>query len=292
MNNEKQEDQSFLKDLKNRLTDFSDWDKKTWGFVVAFALLMVATAYLLYKSLFGPDHDTFLFGIVMHYVIIPIQKIGWWGIIFFLVFMVIQGFLAPIPSELVLITAGMIWSFATGFTIGMIGSMMAGYSCFLLSKKGGRPIVEKAVGAKNIETLDLFIGKYGSPVIFTARAFPFFAFDPISYVSGIVNIETKKYMIATFLGSIIRVAFYTWVGGQLLGDGVNINDMTEVQLQSLITTHGATFNYYFYLIMVILVVSFALYQFILMPILHKKAAIMKSDENTQDIEKPVEENTI
>jgi len=250
-----------------RITNFSDWDKKTWMFVAIFAAILLVTAYLFYRVF---KDETFLFGLIIKWVVEPIASTKSLGWIIFIVFMGVQGIFAPIPSEVVLIAAGMIWPSFLGFILGVLGSMVAGWLCYYLSRKGGRPIVEKAVGKENIETLDVYIQKYGAPVIFIARAFPFLAFDPISYVSGLVKIETKKYLIATFLGSLIRVAFYTWIGSSLIGD-TPVTELTSTQTEELVSTHATTFNNLLFIIVGIMVVAFLLYQYALMPYLHKKS---------------------
>ena len=64
--------------------------------------------------------------------------------------------------------------------------------------KGGRPLAEKFVGAENLDIVDQYIEKYGGKVIFAARAFPFMAFDPVSYASGLVKIKTRTYIFIAF----------------------------------------------------------------------------------------------
>ncbi len=53
--------------------------------------------------------------------------LGFWGIFLFIGIMAIQGLIIPIPSEIVLLSTGMIWGILWGGIMGIIGSMAAGF---------------------------------------------------------------------------------------------------------------------------------------------------------------------
>ena len=102
-----------------------------------------------------------------------------------------------------------------GGIMGVIGSMAAAIVCYYVSKRGGRPVAEKFVGESALNMADDLIQKYGTGAIVVARFLPFVAFDPISYASGLVDMDVKKYSLGTFLGSIPRAFFYSWLGASL-----------------------------------------------------------------------------
>ncbi|UCE15113.1 MAG: VTT domain-containing protein [Candidatus Heimdallarchaeota archaeon] len=193
-----------------------------------------------------------------------------WGRLIFLVFMGVQGVLVPIPSELVLLSSGLIWGLEEGAILGIVGSMIAGVLTYYIAVLGGRPMMERFLGQDNLDVLDFYIGKYGAAVILFARAFPFMAFDPISYASGFLKIKFRTYFIATLIGSIIRCVFYAWLGSTLYEGKLSdfIDDPEKVQ--QFINTGSAQFNTMLLLIVVILGIAYLLYQFILLPYLKKK----------------------
>ncbi|GAG85872.1 unnamed protein product, partial [marine sediment metagenome] len=123
--------------------------------------------------------------------------------------MAIQGLLVPIPSEVVLLATGMIWGWFFGGIMGIIGSMAASLLCFYISRKGGRPLAKKFVGESGLNMADNLIKKYGITAIIISRFIPFISFDVISYASGLVDIDVKKYSIGTLIGSIFRAFFYS-----------------------------------------------------------------------------------
>lgn len=99
--------------------------------------------------------------------------------------------------------------------MGIIGSMAAGLLCYDISKRGGRPLAEKFIGNKAIDIADDFIGKHGMKAIIITRFIPIIPFDVISYTSGLVDIDIKKYTIGTLIGSIFRAFFYATLGSLL-----------------------------------------------------------------------------
>ena len=140
--------------------------------------------------------------------------------------------------------------------MGTIGSVAAGVFCFFLSRKGGRPLAEKFVGEKALLLVDELIHKYGAGIILVARFLPFVPFDPISYASGLVDMDSKKYTLATFLGSIPRAFFYAYLGASLgIQPPVNINDLDPIQFAS----QAALFNTILIVIAIVIMVGFGLY---------------------------------
>ena len=236
------------------LLDFSQYDRSTLFYIVIFLAVMVITLYVLYYMFFVDD--TFLYRIVVEWIVNPIYLLGIIGIFLFILIMGLQGVIAPIPSEVVLIATGMIYGFVWGGIMGTIGSVAAGVFCFYLSRKGGRPLAEKFVGENALLLIDELIHKYGSGIIVIARFLPFVPFDPVSYASGLVDMNPKKYTIATFLGSIPRAFFYAYLGASLgIQPPVNINDLNPEQFAN----QAALFNNILLIIAIVLVIGFTSY---------------------------------
>jgi uncharacterized membrane protein YdjX (TVP38/TMEM64 family) len=258
----------FTKQLLEMIKrSFRDHSKTTWIWIGIFILVIAATIVLYVIQIYDPD---LLFRFIVTYVVKPIYQIGFWGHLIFFLVMGIQAILLPIPSEAVLLSAGMIWGWK-GIFDGIIGSMFAGIITYYMVLKGGRPLAEKFAGKEAIDILDRFIDKYGAWAIFLLRAFPFMAFDPVSFAAGLTKIKPKIYLLATFFGSIIRVLFYVFLGGIFLplGDiGWYIDN--PIEMEHAIQDGSRPFNIMSISIILIAVVFFALYQFVLMPYLQKK----------------------
>jgi len=251
---EKKSSSSKLKNYIRNIFNFSQYDKKTIFYIIVFIGLVLLSLLLLYYIYFVDS--TILYKIVLEWFVRPIYYLGFWGILLFIVVMAIQGLIVPIPSEIVLLAAGIIWGVLGGGVMGIIGSMAAALLCFYISKKGGRPLVKKFVGEKAIDLADNFIHKYGMGAIIVTRFLPFIAFDPISYVSGLVDMDIKKYSIGTLIGSISRAFFYSWLGSTLgIDPRVNLDTLSLVEIEA----QSAFFNNVLLIILAILVVMFVAY---------------------------------
>lgn len=254
---EKKSSSSKVKKYFKNLLNFSQFDLKTILYIILFIALVIISLVLLYYIYF--IDSTILYRFVIDLFVNPIWYLGFFGILIFIVVMALQGLIVPIPSEIVLLATGIIWGIFGGGAMGIIGSMAAALLCFYISKKGGRPLVKKFVGDKAIDLADNFIHKYGMGAIIIARFLPFIAFDPISYTSGLVDMDIKKYSIGTFIGSIPRAFFYSWLGSTL---GITPPvDLTSLPLAE-IEAQSAFFNNVLLIILAILVVMFLAYYLI------------------------------
>jgi uncharacterized membrane protein YdjX (TVP38/TMEM64 family) len=247
MPNETQTFSSKLKKYFKNLLDFSHYETKTLVYVIIFVgILGISLFLVIYNYFFDP---TFLYSIVVNFFVVPVQVLGFFGIFLFIAIMGAQGLIIPIPSEIILLATGMIWGIYIGGIMGIIGSLAAGLLCFYVSRKGGRPLAEKFVGKKAINMADNFIEKHGIWAILISRMLPFIAFDPISYASGLVEMDTKKYTIGTLIGAIPRAFFFAWLGSLFGIDPSNPN----------IEAQSALFNIIFLIIVLVLGTLFLIY---------------------------------
>jgi uncharacterized membrane protein YdjX (TVP38/TMEM64 family) len=252
--NEKDSFSGKLKKYIKNLFDFSTYDTQTKFYIAIFLFLFAISVYLLYYIYFVDP--TFLYRIVVEWFVNPIFLLGIIGIFLFIAIMAIQGLLVPIPSEIVLLAAGIIWGFIMGGIMGVIGSMAAAIVCYYVSKRGGRPVAEKFVGESALNMADDLIQKYGTGAIVVARFLPFVAFDPISYASGLVEMDVKKYSLGTFLGSIPRAFFYSWLGASLgIRPPIDFDELPLAQIEA----QAALFNNILLIILAVLAVMFVAY---------------------------------
>ncbi|MHA1731368.1 MAG: TVP38/TMEM64 family protein [Promethearchaeota archaeon] len=230
-----------------------EWTPKKLVMVAIFLAIVVISVYLFLKML---DDSTFLFNIIKDVFIIPLIDMGGWAVFVFLGLMILQSLIAPIPSELVLVSGAMIFGLWGGIVVGVIGSMLSAEVTYFISKKGGRPILD-AAGEKNgiadrmLFLMDEWIDRWGLWAIIVGRAVPMIMFDPVSIAAGIAEVKHKHYSIATFIGSIPRSIFYSLLGWAMLGgrDRSVIKSMSPEEIE----TTANQFNFVFYTILLVLV---------------------------------------
>jgi len=98
------------------------WSKKNIFMSLTFTLIVIISIYVFVLTIID---KTFLFENIRDYFILPLLDIGFWAVFVFLFLMVLQSLIAPIPSELVLLSGAMIFGFWGGVILGVIGSMLS-----------------------------------------------------------------------------------------------------------------------------------------------------------------------
>lgn len=260
-----------VKKYLRNLVNFSQYSTKTILYIILFiSLIVFSLALLVYVYFFD---RTFLYRIVVEWFVNPVYLLGIFGVVLFILIMALQGLIVPLPSEIVLLATGMIWGLVLGGFMGVIGSMAAALLCFFISKRGGRPLAEKFVGQKAINLADDFIHKYGIGAILIARFLPFIAFDPISYASGLVDMDIKKYTLGTFIGSFPRAFFFSYLGSSL--GIVPPIDFASLPLD-VINAQSEFFNNILLIILAVLIMMFLAY-YLLAKRYEKKKSGSKSE---------------
>ncbi|MHA1126244.1 MAG: TVP38/TMEM64 family protein [Candidatus Heimdallarchaeota archaeon] len=269
------------------------WTRDKIVLAVIFGLLVIISVGLLIAMAVKQD---LLFLLVRDYFIRPIVTIDlgpkllyFIQVLIFLGLMVVQSLLVPIPSELILVTGGMIFGLVWGSVFGLLGSMLSATVTYYISKRGGRAIVDASgekVGIikRTIYIFDEWIGSWGLWAILVGRALPVIMFDPISYAAGIAKVKDWHYFLATFIGSIPRAIVYAYLGVELIGtdNAIDILDYNAAKIEATATK----FNYIFFIIFGILVFMFILSN----AIYYIKKWKEKKEAEEEQTDKTVEEN--
>ncbi|MBN1329609.1 MAG: TVP38/TMEM64 family protein [Candidatus Heimdallarchaeota archaeon] len=256
------------------------WTKDKILLAIIFTIIILISIALLIIIIVDEE---FLFKIVRDYFIKPIIGLHIaLQVLIFLGLMIIQSLFAPIPSELILLSGGMIFGLAWGSVIGLVGSMLSAIITFYLSKRGGRSIIDASgekVGIikRTIYIFDEWITKWGLWAIIVGRAVPVIMFDPISYAAGLANVKDRDYFLATFIGSIPRAIFYAWLGVRTLGSYTveEILTLPAAEIKEL----AGEFNMYFFIIFGILIAMFVISNLIYYIRERKKKKINFTTEN-------------
>ena len=136
--------------------------------------------------------------------------------IVFLLIQIAQAVIAPLPGFVFTIAGGVAFGVVWGVILSIVGSLIGSIICFFLSKKWGRPFLEKILGIKDFGLIDDFFEDRGLLMTFILRAIPSMDFGFVSYLIGITEIDFKDYLLGTFLGLIPTTLFYTFFGYYIL----------------------------------------------------------------------------
>ncbi len=126
--------------------------------------------------------------------------------------MIVQAILVIIPSEGVLVAAGMLMNTWEVTLWAGLGSIAGASISFLIAKKGGRPIVKKLLGEETIKFMDGWVDKWGEKGVLIGRLIPFIPYDPISYLSGVTKMKFKHFTTYNIIGTIPRVIMFATLG--------------------------------------------------------------------------------
>ncbi len=126
--------------------------------------------------------------------------------------MIIQAVLVVIPSEGVLVVAGMLMSPWEVTLWAGLGSIAGASISFLIAKKGGRPVVKKLLGESTLKFMDGWVNRWGDKGVLIGRLVPFIPYDPISYLSGVTSMKFKKFTAYNALGTVPRIIMYATLG--------------------------------------------------------------------------------
>jgi len=135
-----------------------------------------------------------------------------YGILGFLLSMILQAIIAPIPGEALMVIGGAVFGSLPAIVIGEVGGCIGALVCFLIARKGGRTLVIKMIGRKGLEFADNWFKRYGFYAVLLARLIPFIPIDAISYGAGLTAMNLKSFLVATAIGMLPRVIFYSYIG--------------------------------------------------------------------------------
>ncbi|WP_238885942.1 DedA family protein [Clostridium sp. YIM B02551] len=150
---------------------------------------------------------------IVNWAIFVLGKLGYFGVF---LLMGLESACIPIPSEAILPFGGYLASSAYAGTrlslplviiIGTLGGTAGSIFAYYLGAKGGRPLVEKyatklRLSKSHLEMSDNYFNKYGEKIAFFSRLLPIIR-TFISLPAGISKMNFNKFVIYTFLGSLI-----------------------------------------------------------------------------------------
>ncbi|MDP9485738.1 MAG: TVP38/TMEM64 family protein [Actinomycetota bacterium] len=128
----------------------------------------------------------------------------------YLVFLVIQAVLAPLPAPALAMGGGYSFGIYQGFLLTWLGALLGGVISFWISRWLGRDFV---AGTERMQRLDRYVDQHGTITIFVLRLLPLVSFDVISYAAGLSSIPFWKFFLASALGMVPGTLAFVYLGG-------------------------------------------------------------------------------
>ncbi len=157
-----------------------------------------------------------------------IEQQGPLGPLAFILLQFIQTVVAPIPGNVVGILGGYLFG-AWGMLWSFIGSAKGFLMVFWLSRKFGRPLVEKVVDEEMLKKFDFVFGKRGPFLLFLIFLIPGLPDDVVCYIAGLTEIPIKNLMVMVMVGRLPAL-----VANNLIGAGLSEGNYIAVVAFSVI----------------------------------------------------------
>ena len=146
--------------------------------------------------------------------------------IVYVLLQIAQTVFAPIPGNIVGGVGGFLFGW-WGILWTLIGSMIGFWIVFVLSRRFGRPLVEKVIQRENLEKFDFIIGKRAPVVLFVIFLIPGLPDDIVAYIAGLTEVKIKNLVLLAIIGRLPSIVVTNYIG---MGLG-----MGNVRLIGLIT---------------------------------------------------------
>ena len=142
------------------------------------------------------------------------QSLGTAGPILFVFVVAGRAFLA-LPSQIVLIAAGLCFGTVVGTIVGGAGLMLSGLVLFLVARYAGREFVEKRISARSRRLLDFATYRSGAISFAVACGYPIMPLTPIQTAAGLTPMPIANFITAAFAGGSIRASIFAYFGDTL-----------------------------------------------------------------------------
>jgi len=132
--------------------------------------------------------------------------------------MFLESSIVPVPSELVLVSAGALgfppWQVAIFGGLGSTSGAIVGY---FIGNVGGRPFLKKYgkyffITKRKLKMVDGWFKTWGEYATLISRLIPLIPYKVFSITAGIAKMNLKKFVIFTFIGSIPRAYMLAYFG--------------------------------------------------------------------------------
>ena len=148
--------------------------------------------------------------------------VGQYGGLGVLVGMFLESSIIPIPSEAILVSAGLLGIDPVTVAIyGGIGSTLGSIVGYYIGKIGGRPVIKKVgkyffITEERLLDAENEVNRHGPIFVLVARLIPLIPFKVFSIASGILRIDIKQFLFYTLIGTFVRAYMLAWLGVAIL----------------------------------------------------------------------------
>lgn len=120
-----------------------------------------------------------------------------------------------LPSQIVLIAAGICFGTLVGSVVGGLGLMLSGVAAFFAARYAGREAVERRLGPRLGRLLEIGGHRAGALALALGTGYPVAPLSPIQAAAGLTPMSLGLFMPAAFIGGSARAASFAYFGDAL-----------------------------------------------------------------------------
>ncbi len=141
-----------------------------------------------------------------------IEGAGPWGPVVFVLVQIGQVFAAPIPGQVTGFVGGYLFGTFLGTGYAAIGGTIGCTLVFVLSRRLGRPFVERFVRREILQRFDFITEAHGVLALLVIFLVPIFPDDLICYLAGLTRIPLRRLILVAMIGRIPGYAVFSATG--------------------------------------------------------------------------------
>lgn len=122
-----------------------------------------------------------------------------------------------LPSQIVLVAAGLCFGTMMGTLVGGAGLMLSGLGLFLLARYAGRESFERRLGRRSRPLLDFGADRRGAIALALATGYPLVPLSPVQASAGLTAMPVASFVPAALVGGLVRASTYAFFGDAMIG---------------------------------------------------------------------------
>ena len=135
---------------------------------------------------------------------------------FLFIFVVAGRTLLWLPSQVVLIVAGLCFGTLVGALVGGAGLMISGLVLFGIARYAGRDAIDQRIGERGRHLLDLANHRTGAVTFGIACGYPVSPLSPLQAAAGLTPMTISNFVFSAFIGGAIRALLFAYFGNALV----------------------------------------------------------------------------
>ncbi|MFW5965698.1 MAG: TVP38/TMEM64 family protein [Halodesulfurarchaeum sp.] len=133
----------------------------------------------------------------------------------FIALQVLQIVIAPVPGQVLALAGGYLFGTALGTLYSLLGATIGSAIAFGLSRRFGRPAVERLVHPETLSRFDGFLEDHGRLAVFLVFVLPGLPDDALCFVCGLTPIPLRWLVVLSALGRLPGYALMSFAGSRL-----------------------------------------------------------------------------